>query len=370
MRTEPILVKAKRGWFIHVRYLDNGKIKQYTVTEGMNREKDLKKRAIKAQIIIDKLKYELENGLNLATKKIEYEKSKVLIHVLQSELDAWLPNKRPRTQQGMKVDFNQFKAWLESNKLHNIDIGDFDTPKARLYMDHMVKSGKSGKTLNVKKGMLSILFNSLVNREVITKNPFRGIPKYKEESGSKNQAFTDEERKMILEEVRGTWLESFVLIEFYTYIRPNELFGLTVGNVSSDSIQIPANVSKNGKSESVVIPKNLQPVLKRMELYKYPSNYYLFAKKEHRYDLTTVGPNRIEKRNQAYKAHKKVLDKLGIKGKTLYSWKHSGVVAAYKATNGDIYAIMRQCRHYSILQTQTYLKSLGLIRNDAMSGEW
>ena len=45
---------------------------------------------------------------------------------------------------------------------------------------------------------------------------------------------------------------------------------------------------------------------------------------------------------------------------TLYSWKHTGNVTAYK--NGiDIYAIMKQNGHTSIDTTMKYLKTLGLI---------
>ena len=50
--------------------------------------------------------------------------------------------------------------------------------------------------------------------------------------------------------------------------------------------------------------------------------------------------------------------KLG-KDFTLYSWKHSGVVAAYNA-GIDIKTIQSQCRHHSLEQTDIYLKSLGL----------
>ena len=48
---------------------------------------------------------------------------------------------------------------------------------------------------------------------------------------------------------------------------------------------------------------------------------------------------------------------------TLYSWKHTGVVNAYK--NGvDIKALQLQCRHHSVSQTDTYLKSLGFMDNE------
>jgi integrase len=51
--------------------------------------------------------------------------------------------------------------------------------------------------------------------------------------------------------------------------------------------------------------------------------------------------------------------------KGLYSWKHTGVCAAYYATGKDVYALMRQLRHKELTTTMIYLKSLGLIQNDA-----
>lgn len=62
--------------------------------------------------------------------------------------------------------------------------------------------------------------------------------------------------------------------------------------------------------------------------------------------------------------HSEFLKKVGIADKTLYSWKHSGVVRAYKA-GVDLKAIQMQCRHHSIEQTDTYLKSLGFQENTA-----
>jgi len=45
------------------------------------------------------------------------------------------------------------------------------------------------------------------------------------------------------------------------------------------------------------------------------------------------------------------------------SWKHTGVVNAYKA-GVDIKSIQRQCRHTAIDMTDNYLKSLGLYDNE------
>ena len=47
---------------------------------------------------------------------------------------------------------------------------------------------------------------------------------------------------------------------------------------------------------------------------------------------------------------------------TWYSWKHSGVVKAYKS-GIDIKALQRQGRWHSVDMVDRYLKSLGLVEN-------
>lgn len=60
----------------------------------------------------------------------------------------------------------------------------------------------------------------------------------------------------------------------------------------------------------------------------------------------------------------RIVEKLKMKKNfTLYSWKHTGVVNAYHA-GIDIKSIQMQCRHHSIQQTDTYLKSLGFTDNE------
>ena len=52
-------------------------------------------------------------------------------------------------------------------------------------------------------------------------------------------------------------------------------------------------------------------------------------------------------------------------GQTLYSWKHTGAIKLYQATK-DMKKVQRQCRHWSITETDNYLRDLGLfdhIRN-------
>ena len=61
--------------------------------------------------------------------------------------------------------------------------------------------------------------------------------------------------------------------------------------------------------------------------------------------------------------HRDILKDLNFSpNHTLYSWKHTGVVKAFLA-GINIKSIQLQCRHYSIAETDNYLKSLGLFDN-------
>ena len=68
-------------------------------------------------------------------------------------------------------------------------------------------------------------------------------------------------------------------------------------------------------------------------------------------------------KNMMSDRHMKILKSLEFtKNHTLYGWKHTGVVKAFLA-GVNIKSIQLQCRHYSIAETDNYLKSLGLFDN-------
>ncbi len=93
-----------------------------------------------------------------------------------------------------------------------------------------------------------------------------------------------------------------------------------------------------------------------MNLDKFSPNDYLFGS-----GLKTCSTK--YSRNSVTRIHKEALTACKIsKEFTMYSWKHTGVISAYKA-GIDLFSIMRQLRHHSLTQTQIYLKSLGLQPN-------
>lgn len=107
----------------------------------------------------------------------------------------------------------------------------------------------------------------------------------------------------------------------------------------------------------VRIPSGLESILEEMKLKDCPPNNYIFS------HYLKPGKLMLVKADHVTAMHKLILKSLNIPhGKTLYSWKHTGVVDYYNAIR-DPFPIMQQLRHHSLSITMVYLKSLGLQPN-------
>ena len=144
----------------------------------------------------------------------------------------------------------------------------------------------------------------------------------------------------------------FIRYIYYCFIRPNELRQLRVGDLLLEEmeIRIPGNVSKNRKTQYIVIPEAFQPHLQDL-FYKSPGEYLFPSKLDH---TTHVGKNTM------YHRHAQFLKELNYGyGYTLYSWKHTGAVAAAKA-GISVKELQLQLRHHSLDQTDKYLRQMGV----------
>ena len=232
---------------------------------------------------------------------------------------------------------------------------------AQRFIDYLKSEKKlHPNTVNNQVAKLKALFNKMISRELCELNPFVNLDLPREIQTKRNQAFNEYEQKQIkaymVENAPNLW--RMVQTLYYCFIRTTEMQRLKIDNVLLDEqkIYIGADQSKNGKGEYVAIPSPLMETFKSMGLENYPGHFYLFGK-------NGVPGEQTMWTNWPTNKHKEVLDFLGIKGKTFYSWKHTGVVNAYK--NGvDIKSIQLQCRHASIEQTDTYLKTLGFVSNE------
>lgn len=304
----------------------------------------------------------LEDGYHIdSRKKEEFEGDIESAVTLEQALTTILEIKRKSFRHSSYLSFNStlknFLAWAQSNRISTSNVKSFDRLRAMLWVDHLVINQKlAGKSVNSKVSYMKSLFNELLQREIIQSNPFAKIKKHKEVTTYQNLAYTDQEvaevKKAILDKEPELW--TFVQFIYYCYLRPSEIRSLAMEHINPQAgkIFVPGHISKNGIDAYVDIPSKFLDYLNSVHLFENKKGL-LFTNKSG----NKIGKNTMTAR------HKTIIDALGMDNRhTLYSWKHTGVIKAYKA-GVDIKSIQRQCRHTAIDMTDNYLKSLGLFDN-------
>jgi integrase len=294
--------------------------------------------------------------------EIENVKSYTFTDAIEYALKIKKSSLRDTSYPSYKSTVKIILKWLKNNRMTTLDITYFDKLKAIHFDDYLLVERKyAAKTVNGHISYLKSLFQILVDREVILNNPFKGVSKHKEADSRKNIAYNEEQiekiKKIIVENDEQLWL--FIQFIYYCFLRPNEVRQLKYNYLKLDDrkIFIPQHISKNGKDGFVSIPERFDIELKNLKFLDNEGEYVFPSQDK----LKPISKNMMGER---YRKLIKVL-KLGNEY-TLYSWKHSGVVAAYKA-GIDIKTIQSQCRHQSLEQTDIYLKSLGLNLNLAIN---
>ena len=354
-----------KPWFVFFRYTDmtSGEQKLFKFKKGFASIYSKAERIKYGHALIRSLTVELKSGLNPLTGNMEDEKPvKPLVQWLNDIMDTKrtvLKRKSVRTYDDI---LKYFTRWLSKNNIKNILPENFTPIMARGYMDYLLTERKfSGKSFNHQLGILNSFFNGLVDREIIHRNPFKGIRKMQEDTG-KFFSFTPDEQLKLKEYLAEHNKRLYYACQFvyYCFIRRSELIQLKVKDINwhSMTITIQSSLSKNRRQESVTIPRALEDVLYEMELDKAHPEHYIFG---HRFNTCE---RRIMNPDSLSGSHHKAASKLGIdEQKGFYSWKHTGVCDLYNATK-DPYLVMQQCRHSDIKMTMIYLRSLGLTTND------
>lgn len=273
-----------------------------------------------------------------------------------------LYDKSKTTYKNYFSSVNQFKSWLDKKYPTGVGFDYFKKEHAQAWVDYLHTEEKlTGKTIENRIAQIKLLCNKLIERGKLKRNPFVKLSLPRVLQTEKNVGFTDKEiaelKKYCTKHDPFLWLVCTFI--YYTFMRPIEIGRLRIKHLDFEraKIHVPGEISKSGKSQTVEMPEPLKKALQKY-VGKAQAEDYVFTAQ------LKPGTDQIS-HNYFNKHFAPVRDALKLdKNKTLYSWKHTGVVAAYK--NGvDLKAIQLQCRHHSIDQTDVYLKSLGFQENEA-----
>lgn len=341
--TTPSLYDANgdlnKKWYVH--YYDNGKrIRIYT---SINRHKSGKERREAAQLIIDEI---------ILKQKLTY-KSRT-----RRTVEEYLNHKknflRPKSYQDHKSKVTAFFNFLGFDEFNNQSVRNFF---------HKLMASKSPTTYNNYRVVLRQLFREsmqLTSEEL--EELFNGINSVKAISVPPTPfslSTIQQLKQCILTHCPSLWL--VCQLQYYCFIRPNEIRNLKVADIilEESKIMVHASFSKNKKTRYPVIPPVFYDELKKeiksrvLGEYLCPSSKGIF----------------IQAGKNTYRfQHHRILERLGIPKSRykLYSWKPTGMLHA-KKNGASMKFLKEQAGHYSIDQTDSYLRSVGWRDDDNSS---
>ncbi|GAB3767872.1 hypothetical protein GCM10028818_01390 [Spirosoma horti] len=253
------------------------------------------------------------------------------------------------------------KRYLIRHKPKKYRLTQFSTVDAQEFLDELITVEKlSNRTRNNTRGSVTTFFKFFIKRDKTKKfkdNPFEDSSKLPQ-NNHKHKAFSDRQREAFrkyCEEHGYEQLMLFCQFIYYTFFRPGEeVRRMKIGDIRKTAVFIPAEHAKNDDAEYVEIPQVFERIIKQHKIREFPETHYVFS-----YD-DQPGPDLLGPK-YIYRRHVEVLKAIGLEatGHDLYSWKHTGAIALWEATQ-DIDLIKRQCRHSDIKQTIVYLRDLGI----------
>lgn len=292
-----------------------------------------------------------------------------LLAALDIAKTAKCSSDREKTRTSYLSIYNIFATWAIDKGLSNINIDEFGRGEAFSFLDYAQNERKIGAcTYNNYVIMMRALFNELVSREIVEKNPFAKIVEKKATSKGR-RSLSEFEKKMILNlaQEKDPDIILPILLLYYTFIRPVELRRLKIHfiDIPQQIIKLPGEVTKNKDNETVTIPLPLADYITNLNLHKLPGQLYLFGAGL-KPGLKPCGHHTINRR------HSYLLDELktrGIlsstQGISIYSWKDTGAEDLVRE-NVNIVEIMKQLRHKNLATTQVYLNSFSLVNHEIL----
>lgn len=248
---------------------------------------------------------------------------------------------------------NQLKIYLQETETDIKYVYQFDRGFAVDFLDYLIlDKDVAAKTRNGYRTWLSTFASWLKERQYIDNNPIEDIHMLKEEEKFRDPLTTND--LVRLRDYTSKNNPPFYLacmIEYYCFIRPDELRYVKVGDVSVEdqTVYIPPEVSKNRKGQVVALNDKVLKIMIEQKVFDHPSNEFLFG-----HDLVP-GPEKIYI-NQFRKEWQKVRKALGFPmSYQFYSLKDSGI---RDLANAEGIVVARdQARHSDVSVTNKYLKN-------------
>lgn len=261
-----------------------------------------------------------------------------------------------RTNSTYKSLSGIFLKWLLLKKYNTLRPRELNKYHAQEFLDYLLTVKKlSARTHNNYLVAMRTLFECFFTRDYVDVNVWKKMPKLRTKESSFS-FFNANDRKEIAEHLIKEHYPLYCvsLLIYYCFLRPAEIVRLRISDIDFEKNQIivKGSQSKNGKTQIVVMHQNLVDSLRKLELDKYPGDYFIFATTKRLLPSPKeIAPTRIA---DAWRWH--VKEKHNVT-QNIYDFKHTGVGEALES---GIHTrdIQLQIRHASLDETQNYLNKI------------
>lgn len=264
---------------------------------------------------------------------------------------------RQKTFQSYSSMINAFRTWCEGDEhvmrplvyayqIDRIIINDF---LEYMFIDREV----SARTRNNYKTWLFSFCGFMIERGYLKSNPVEGIKNIREEAKQRDAMTEDQlvQMRSYLEAKDDRHFLLACMMEYYTFIRPEELTCLRIGDIhlKEQKIITHGEWTKNRRDEAVGLNQELIRMMVDLDIFSHPSQDYLFGTRQFR-PSPTKQSGRIF-RDHFAKVRKALKWPVSIQ---FYSLKDSGI---RDLANAEGIVIARdQARHTDVATTNRYLK--------------
>ena len=358
----------QQTWYVYFSYISplTNKMERFRIWEGFSELKTRSEKEHYGKKLVLSYKRKLKNGWNpydnsellfksdIKSNTIKRSQSETIEVYLWNAFNDIIIGLSPSAKKNYRKFTDGFIEFLKKQKLEQYDISCITGEHCDLYKNYLIELGRSNKYINDHIAYLKQAFKWLLKKKIVFINPCEEIEKLKKKQ--KPGVYYKEGIKELLKkklEKDFPYLWLYINFIYYTCIRPKELRKLKIKdiNVIDGIITVPCDISKNKKTQPVVIPFQLYEKLLILKLHQYPEHYYLFTQSGSPGEIG-VGVNYFNKR------FRKIRDNMGIPSDyKLYNWKHTANVTAVRA-GINIKEMQMHNRHGDLNTFDIYIRSM------------
>lgn len=319
----------------------------------INRIKGTSERTKYGKRLVNQINNKLYGGWNPFKEKEVPKGFTKLLEVMQTFIRQKERELRSDSLRSYRSFVASFEAWLLKTDNINMFCLNFDQSMARDYMNYIYDVKEvSNRTFNNYRRFQLVLFNWMVEYQYIKLNPFEGI-RVKKATQKRRDPIPEFERKRIKDYLMKTDYDFYMATQlvYFTLLRPKEICQMKPEyfNFKTQTLYVPAEVSKNGTDRTVTIPDVLMKDLVNWKFNNAPFGSYIFGK-NFKPGKEKLDPRRLSKKWSSMRSKLNFGERL-----KLYSLRDTGIIEMLQ--NGvSPHEVMRQADHSSLEITTVYLK--------------